>query len=56
MTPTKTIYDVDKDLAVLQQEVHTQFKEVFFRIKRLEWILIGSSGTIILLLLKMQFG
>jgi hypothetical protein len=49
----KTIYDVDKDVAVLQKEVHTQFKEVFARIKRLEAILIGTSGAIILLLLKM---
>ena len=50
----KDIHDLDRDLASLETEVHTQFKEVFFRIKRLEWILIGSSGTIILLLLKMQ--
>ena len=53
---TKTIHDVDKDVAVLQKEVHTQFKEVFTRIKRLEAILIGASGTIILLLLNMRFG
>ena len=50
---TKTVHDIDKDVAVLQKEVHTQFKEVFARIKRLEAILIGTSGAIILLLLKM---
>ena len=53
---SKDIHELDKDVAVLQQEVRTQFKEVFFRIKRLEWILIGTSGTIILLLLKMHLG
>ena len=53
---TKTIHDVDKDVAVLQKEVHTQFKEVFARIKRLEAILISVSGVIILLLLNMRFG
>ena len=52
----KTIHDVDKDVAVLQNEVKTQFREVFNRIKRLEAILIGTSGAIILLLLKMSFG
>ena len=50
---TKTIHDLDKDLAVLQKEVDTQFREIFTRIKRLEAIMIGTSGTIILLLLKM---
>lgn len=49
----KNIHDLDKDLAVLQKEVDTQFKEVFTRIKRLEAIMIGTSGTIIILLLKM---
>jgi len=51
----KDIHDLDKDLAVLQKEVDTQFKEIFTRIKRLEAIMIGTSGTIILLLLKMLF-
>ena len=50
---SKTIHDLDKDLAVLQKEVDTQFKELFTRIKRLEAIMIGTSGAIILLLLKM---
>ena len=47
------LHRIDKDLAVLKKEVDTQFKEVFTRIKRLEAIMIGTSGTIILLLLKM---
>lgn len=53
MVTDKDIHDLDKEVAVLQREVHTQFKEVFARIKRLEAILIGTSGAIILLLLKM---
>jgi hypothetical protein len=47
------LHQIDKDLAVLKKEVDTQFREVFTRIKRLEAIMIGTSGTIILLLLKM---
>ena len=47
------LHQLDKDLAVLKKEVDTQFKEIFTRIKRLEAIMIGTSGTIILLLLKM---
>lgn len=53
MEMDKDLHEIDKDVAVLKQEVHTQFKEVFARIKRLEAILIGTSGAIILLLLKM---
>jgi hypothetical protein len=47
------LHQIDKDLAVLKKEVDTQFKEIFTRIKRLEMIMIGTSGTIIVLLLKM---
>ena len=47
------LHQIDKDLAVLKKEVDTQFKEIFTRIKRLEAIMIGTSGTIIILLLKM---
>ena len=47
------LHQLDKDLAVLKKEVDTQFKEIFTRIKRLEMIMIGTSGTIIVLLLKM---
>jgi hypothetical protein len=53
---SKDIHDIDKEVAVLQKEVDTQFKEVFTRIKRLETIMIATSGTIILLLLKMLSG
>lgn len=42
---------LEKDVASLKTEVHVQFKEVFTRIKRIEGILIGASGSIILMLI-----
>ena len=45
----------ERRLTGLEVEVHLQFKEVFTRIKRIEAILIGTSGAIILLLLKLAF-
>lgn len=42
---------LEKDSAALKAEVTVQFKEVFVRIKRIESILIGTAGTIIVLLL-----
>jgi len=50
------IKDIDRRLTSLETEVHIQFKEVFTRVKRLEAIMIGTSGTIIVLLLKVAFG
>jgi len=42
---------LEKDVVALQTEVRIQFKEVFTRIKRLETVLIGTSGATILMLL-----
>lgn len=42
---------LEKDVASIKTEVHIQFKELFNRTKRLESILIGASGAIILMLL-----
>jgi len=42
---------LERDVASIKTEVHVQFKEVFARIKRIEAILIGATGSIILLLL-----
>lgn len=53
MMTNPDLHQLDKDLAVLKKEVDTQFKELFTRIKRLEAIMIGTSGAIIILLLKM---
>ena len=45
------IEGLERDVTALKTEVHIQFKEVFTRIKRIESILIGASGAIILLLI-----
>jgi|TARA_R110000824_G_scaffold75258_2_gene191067 hypothetical protein len=42
---------LEKDMIALQTEVKIQFKEVFLRIKRLEAVLIASSGATILMLI-----
>lgn len=43
---------LESDVTVIKTEVHIQFREVFTRIKRIESILIGASGAIILLLVS----
>ena len=42
---------LEKDVVALQTEVKIQFKEVFTRIKRLETVLIATSGATIIMLL-----
>jgi len=42
---------LEKDVVALQTEVRIQFKEVFTRIKRLETVLIATSGATIVMLL-----
>jgi uncharacterized protein YqgV (UPF0045/DUF77 family) len=46
---------LESDVTAIKTEVHIQFKEVFTRIKRIESILIGASGAIILLLISVLF-
>ena len=41
---------LEKEIIAIKTEVRIQFKDLFGRVKRLETILIGASGTIILLL------
>ena len=38
---------LERDMAAVQTEVRIQFKEVFTRIKRLETVLIATSGATI---------
>ena len=48
MSPTtdKEIRDIDKRVVAIETEMHIQFKELFIRIKRLEWVvLIGGAGV-----------
>tara|TARA_R100001377_G_scaffold68363_1_gene43642 strand:+ start:102 stop:281 length:180 start_codon:yes stop_codon:yes gene_type:complete len=42
---------LERDMAAVQTEVRIQFKEVFTRIKRLETVLIATSGATIIMLL-----
>ena len=42
---------LERDVVALQTEVRIQFKEVFTRIKRLETVLIATSGATIIMLL-----
>ena len=42
---------LERDMIAVQTEDRIQFKEVFTRIKRLETVLIGTSGATILMLL-----
>tara|TARA_R110000824_G_scaffold202836_1_gene387039 strand:- start:70 stop:264 length:195 start_codon:yes stop_codon:yes gene_type:complete len=43
--------ELDKQMVAIQTEVRLQFKEVFTKTKRLEAVLIGTSGAIILMLI-----
>jgi hypothetical protein len=42
---------LDKEIVAIKTEVRIQFKDLFGRVKRLETILIGATGTILVLLL-----
>ena len=42
---------LERDMAALQTEVRIQLKEVFTRIKRLETVLIATSGATNIMLL-----
>ena len=41
---------LEKEIVAIKTEVRIQFKDLFGRVKRLETILIGATGAIILLL------
>lgn len=41
---------LEKEVVAIKTEVRIQFKDLFGRVKRLETILIGATGTILLLL------
>jgi uncharacterized protein YqgV (UPF0045/DUF77 family) len=46
---------LEKEIVAIKTEVKIQFKDLFSRVKRLEAIMIGSSATVIALLLRMSF-
>jgi len=41
---------LEKQIVAIETEMRIQFKDLFNRVKRLESIMIGASGAIILLL------
>ena len=43
---------LEKEVVAIKTEVRIQFKDLFGRVKRLETILIGASGTIMVLLVS----
>jgi len=51
MNINERVSALEKDVVALQTEVRIQFKEVFTRIKRLETVLIATSGATIIMLL-----
>ena len=42
---------LEKEIVAIKTEVRIQFKDLFGRVKRLETILIGATGMILVLLL-----
>ena len=45
---------LEKDIVAIKTEMEIQLKDLFNRVKRLEAIMIGTSGFIIVLLLRMN--
>ncbi len=45
---------LEKDIVGMKTEMDIQFRDLFNRVKRLEAIMIGTSGFIIVLLLRMS--
>ena len=43
----------EKQLVAMKTEMDIQFRDLFNRVKRLEAIMIGSSATVIVLLLRL---
>lgn len=47
------IDQIEKQLVAMKTEMDIQFRDLFNRVKRLEAIMIGSSATVIILLLRL---
>lgn len=44
------IDSLEKELVAIKTEVKIQFKDLFGRVKRIETIMLGAAGSIIILL------
>lgn len=49
------IDQIEKQIVAMKTQMDIQFRDLFNRVKRLEAIMIGSSATVIVLLLRMSF-
>lgn len=47
------IDQIEKQIIAMKTQMDIQFKDLFNRVKRLEAIMIGSSATVIVLLLRL---
>ena len=47
------IDQIEKQIVAMKTQMDIQFKDLFNRVKRLEAIMIGSSATVIALLLRL---
>ena len=47
------IDQIEKQLVAMKTEMDIEFRDLFNRVKRLEAIMIGSSATVIVLLLRL---
>ena len=54
--PRPTINEIKSQIDTLEAISNERFMETINRIKRLEMIIIGSGGAIILLLVNIAFG
>ena len=45
---------LEKEVVAIKTEMDIQFKDLFNRVKRLEAIMIGTSGFIIVMLLRIN--
>lgn len=46
---------LDQRVTKIETETHIQFKEIFYRLKRLEMVLVGGMGAVITMLITVLF-
>lgn len=46
---------LEQRVTKVETETHIQFKEIFYRLKRLEMVLVGGMGAVLMLLITVLF-
>lgn len=46
---------LEQRVTKIETETHIQFKEIFYRLKRLEMVLVGGMGAVLMLLITVLF-